>query len=426
MNCSQCFELLPDDHSGPCPRCGHNNNVASVANPTAPEIDFKVVNEHLTNANLCRIRAQYSEAIEHCVAALKVDSQNHTAHSLLGDIYRDQGRLEDSAQWYRMAVDIHPNPVDQSRLTAVEKAIEKLAAAVPDDNAQNAPSQEWGGGTTNLMGVKPQKWLSLITAVSGIFLVITLVILLRQPKAKAPHIVSGPAATAASTNTPAPTLQLPPQPVPPAVSSTGGGLPADQPSGGTIEPRTSVQTAPSSIPQPQQFVQKPGSQSGPKTAPVLPAMPGVPQGQITNAPTDNSTPVLPTSPLTGSMQISNMQNTGNGVVAVMVSAPTNWSTAGGKQAETTIMRNILRAARNALGTNPDYTLAHVFVEVQYGTNQLSIADAQISRENAYSTNPDTASYSALQSALVSFHWANSRSISAGIAAGSAPQVSSGN
>ncbi len=426
MNCSQCFELLPDDHSGPCPRCGHTNNAVPSAESVAPIIDFKQVNENLTNANLCRIRGQFSEAIEHCVAALKLDSQNHTAHSLLGDIYRDQGRLEDSAQWYRMAIDIHPNPVDEARLSSVENAISKLVITEADEQKQLADAKEWGGGTTNLMGVKPQKWLSLITAISGIFLIITLIILFRHPSVKGHQRTAGMQTTTSAQPAPAPTLQLPPQPVPPVVNSTGGGLPADQPVGGTIEPRQDIHSAPPPPAQSQLPAQVQQPQSRLQTAPVLPAMPGVPRGEITNAPTDNTSPAMSSSPLTSAMQISNMQNTGNGVVAIIVTAPSNWATAGGRQAQTTLMRNILRAARTGLGSNPDYIQAHVFVEVAYGSNQLSIADGEVARASATATNPDTASYDALRSAFVSFHWVNSRTTSAGVSAGSAPQVSSGN
>ena len=424
MTCSQCFQEFPEGHTGPCPRCGHQMDKSAPGTPDTAEVDHKLVTQSLTNANLCRIRGQYSDAVENCVAALKLDAQNHTAHSLLGDIYRDQGRLEDSAQWYRMAIDIRSNPVDQSRLAAVEKEIMKLASGSGEPQQPIADAREWGGGTTNLMGVKPQRWLSLITAVSGIFLIITLVILLRHPSTKTTHALTNtPKPAGAAPSAPPPTLQLPVQPVPPAVNTTGGGLPADQPTVGTIEPR---QYAPNIAPPRGELpATTPPAQYGVPTAPVLPAMPGVTGGQVTSAPTDNSAPAISSSPLTGNMQIGNMQNTGNGVVAIIVTAPTNWATAAGQSAGTTILRNILRAARTGIGSNPDYTEAHVFVEVPYGTNQLSIADGTVSRPAASAINPDNANYASLRGALTSFHWVNEHRTSSGVAAGSAPQVSSG-
>ena len=35
---------------------------------------------------------------------LRSQPGNADAHSLLGDIYRDQGAIDDAIQWYRMAV----------------------------------------------------------------------------------------------------------------------------------------------------------------------------------------------------------------------------------------------------------------------------------------------------------------------------------
>ena len=62
----------------------------------------------LAQANLLRMRGCWEEAVESCMAALRLTPDSHSAQSLLGDIYENQGRLDDAIQWYRMALDLNP------------------------------------------------------------------------------------------------------------------------------------------------------------------------------------------------------------------------------------------------------------------------------------------------------------------------------
>lgn len=74
----------------------------------------------LAQANLLRMRGQWPEAIERCMKALKVSPDNASAQSLLGDIYENQGLLDDAIQWYRMALDVCPDsPADKMKLARV-------------------------------------------------------------------------------------------------------------------------------------------------------------------------------------------------------------------------------------------------------------------------------------------------------------------
>lgn len=71
----------------------------------------------LARANLYRLRGQWNEAVAVCTEALRQAPHSATAHSLLGDIYEAQGKLDDALQWFGMAVDLDPaNPVDRSKL----------------------------------------------------------------------------------------------------------------------------------------------------------------------------------------------------------------------------------------------------------------------------------------------------------------------
>src|SRR6476659_8692450 len=74
----------------------------------------------LAQANLARIRGQRQEAVDLCVQVLRTQPGNADAHSLLGDIYRDQGAVDDAIQWYRMAADLRPSGPDVDKLWKLE------------------------------------------------------------------------------------------------------------------------------------------------------------------------------------------------------------------------------------------------------------------------------------------------------------------
>jgi len=71
----------------------------------------------LAQANLLRMRGHWEEAAQACMAALRLAPDSSSANSLLGDIYENQGRYDDAAQWYRMALDANPDsPADIVKL----------------------------------------------------------------------------------------------------------------------------------------------------------------------------------------------------------------------------------------------------------------------------------------------------------------------
>src|SRR5688500_15767393 len=129
MTCSGCRVAISDDCRY-CPQCGQPTLLADDGDTAAqPDLFPNGVGENvaltryvpaspltgtlppalqaaLTQANLCRIRRQWEEAIEYCITVLRAQPGNQTAHALLGDIYRDQCKIDDAIQWYRMAVDL--------------------------------------------------------------------------------------------------------------------------------------------------------------------------------------------------------------------------------------------------------------------------------------------------------------------------------
>ncbi len=76
----------------------------------------------LAQANLLRVRGQWDEAAEKCMAALRLAPDSASANSLLGDIYENQGRYDDAALWYRMALDANPDsPADRLKLDRLHR-----------------------------------------------------------------------------------------------------------------------------------------------------------------------------------------------------------------------------------------------------------------------------------------------------------------
>jgi len=71
----------------------------------------------LAQANLLRIRGAWQEAVDKCMAAMRIVPGNSAAQSLLGDIYENQGKFDDAIQWYRMALDSNPGSIaDKAKL----------------------------------------------------------------------------------------------------------------------------------------------------------------------------------------------------------------------------------------------------------------------------------------------------------------------
>ncbi|MBW3623623.1 MAG: tetratricopeptide repeat protein [Armatimonadetes bacterium] len=108
--CPHCRTPLPEGSE--CPACGPSGNGSQTSKG-----DSEAAFARLSAANLARMRGQWEEAIQKCVDALRHDPHNSTAHSLIGDIYQDQGRREEAIQWYQMALDLDPNnAADRTKL----------------------------------------------------------------------------------------------------------------------------------------------------------------------------------------------------------------------------------------------------------------------------------------------------------------------
>ena len=106
--CPKCAaEVAPDAKF--CTECG--------ASLPACDDDTHVA---LASANLYRMRGEWQQAIDKCMFALSLDEDCAPAHSLLGDIYREQGHSSEAMHWYKLALDLDPdNEADRAKLEAI-------------------------------------------------------------------------------------------------------------------------------------------------------------------------------------------------------------------------------------------------------------------------------------------------------------------
>jgi len=122
-----------------CPQC-----LASVLpgqvrcdDPTCPMLERELagmgdqqVYPQLAKANLLRMRGEIGEARNECLAILKRQPGNFTAHVLLGDLAAESGSFDQAIQWYELALDLLPgNPQVTSKLEQVRQRIEHKQAA---------------------------------------------------------------------------------------------------------------------------------------------------------------------------------------------------------------------------------------------------------------------------------------------------------
>ncbi len=156
----------------------------------------------LAQANLCRMRGQWDAATKKCMQVMTLAPNNASAQSLLGDIYDNQGFLDDAIQWYRMALDVQPDsPADRLKLTRLLEAKARqlppvFPAPIPAPTAAPPPPapsalQRW----QERLGDKPDALVKWAALAAGLLVVLVVVVALVQIQAasRVPvHEVSAP------------------------------------------------------------------------------------------------------------------------------------------------------------------------------------------------------------------------------------------
>ncbi len=156
----------------------------------------------LAQANLCRMRGQWEAATEKCMQVMTLAPNNASAQSLLGDIYDNQGFLDDAIQWYRMALDVQPDsPADTLKLARLLEAKARRLpppTLVPGPEPPAAPPtplptvlRRWQEGA----GDKPDalvKWAALAAGILVVLVVMVALVQIRAASRVPIHEVSAP------------------------------------------------------------------------------------------------------------------------------------------------------------------------------------------------------------------------------------------
>lgn len=222
MVCPSCKAELPDD-SCFCSACG-----VDVRPESAREVAERAKQEEalLATANLWRMRGKWEDAERCCVEVMRANPNSIHAHSLLGDIYRDQGRYDDAAQWYQLALDLDPNSLaDRAKLDRVKDWMARDEARARRPERQSAAA---GSTSPAVAAYAPSIWPRVLVGLSVVFVALVAVLLVAmsrpQPKRQA------------RSSTP------PSAPVPTAVASQPLNEPLPPPGGSsTPGPRTHPQ-----------------------------------------------------------------------------------------------------------------------------------------------------------------------------------------
>lgn len=133
MYCGNCGARLPEGATV-CEACGAQVQDTQAAAPiSTAETEILPL---LAAANLSRIRRQWEDATSKCIEVLRRYPNSAAAHSLLGDVYADQGLLRDAIEWYKLALELDPrNQGDRLKLDRLVKQVYGEAKPSPAEPA---------------------------------------------------------------------------------------------------------------------------------------------------------------------------------------------------------------------------------------------------------------------------------------------------
>jgi tetratricopeptide (TPR) repeat protein len=103
---------------------------AEISDFDSDDIARERLHAEIARANLLRMRGDYKGAVDQCLSVLKRIPEDGDTHTLLGDIYAEQGNLDEAIQWYEMALDLDPKSnADLSKLNQVRQRFKDREAA---------------------------------------------------------------------------------------------------------------------------------------------------------------------------------------------------------------------------------------------------------------------------------------------------------
>ncbi len=159
MFCGQCGAQV-DDRLPFCDECGAPLSTDSDIGEADAEV-FPL----LAAANLARMRGDFDEASTRCIEVLRRFPNNASAHSLMGDIYREQGQPRDAIEWYKLALEL--NPRGQSDRVKLEELLDQVY------EAPEAPPEAVRAGWD---AVQERFGISRAMAIGGLAAILVLVV----------------------------------------------------------------------------------------------------------------------------------------------------------------------------------------------------------------------------------------------------------
>jgi hypothetical protein len=199
----------------------------------------------LAQANLLRLRGQHEEAEAKCSEVLSRQRNNASAHSLMGDICRDQQRLRDAIEWYKLALDIEPSSrADREKLQELLDQVyaggkPTPASGLPEPRAATAPARSYVRRLLAVSELPPSLRVAMVAIVVAVVLMLTALVLAKQ-WSSTPRPAEEPSraepAVAQLPQPEAPALGV----LPPPSFLPGAERPASPPEPGTAAPSAST------------------------------------------------------------------------------------------------------------------------------------------------------------------------------------------
>ncbi len=198
--CPNCGEALEESASA-CPHCGHP---ASPLGSGHSEGDAFLT---LMTANVLRLRRQWAEAETKCGEVLHRHPGNGAAHSLMGDITRDQGKLREAIEWYKMALERNPGSTADRR--KLEALIDRVLVRPPEGVMERGLAEvrrALSGAAAEVRSARPPGVLGLVvgTVLLVMLLIALSVVLLGRRAGPPPASARGGEGSGAFVSPPAP------------------------------------------------------------------------------------------------------------------------------------------------------------------------------------------------------------------------------
>ncbi len=171
--CQYCGQPL-EEKAVACPVCLHPLSQNDMQQTSGNDIYLM-----LMRANVLRLRRQYQLAEAQCSEIIRRDPNNAAAHSVLGDIARDQGKRRDAIEWYKMALDLNPGNVSDRK--KLEEVIDQVYSGEKDkilQRIQAGVSETIGSAASELKATRlPSALIITLSAMLGVILLVTIIVL---------------------------------------------------------------------------------------------------------------------------------------------------------------------------------------------------------------------------------------------------------